>query len=71
MAAGKDGGDVLEAEAEVVEGGGIDFDAHGGRSAAADEDLPDAGDLRKLLREDGIGDVVHLALGVDVGGASR
>ena len=46
---------------------GIELDAHRGLRAAADEDLADALDLRDLLRKDGVGHVVDLRLGNDVG----
>src|SRR6202012_4412946 len=39
---------------------GIGLDAHGGLLAAGDGDETDAGELRDLLREDGVGEIFNL-----------
>ena len=66
---GADGvAEVLEREALGGEEVGVDLNADGGTGGASGEDLADAGDLRDLLREDGVGGVVHLRQRDGVGG---
>ena len=64
----KRGANRFETDAIVRELHRVEFDAHCGLRAAADKDLADALDLRDLLGEDGVGHVVDLGLGNDVGG---
>src|SRR5207237_935532 len=51
---------LLDADAELVEQVWIHFSAHRGFGAASDKYLTDAFHLRKFLRKDGIGSVIHL-----------
>ena len=51
---------VLEAEARAGERLRIDLHAHRGLLPAVERDEADAGDLRDLLREDRVGEVVDL-----------
>ena len=53
---------VLERQAERVQRGRVDLDAHGRQRAAADVDLADALDLRQLLRQHARRDVVQARL---------
>ncbi len=58
---GADGGaDVFEREAVAGELRGVGLDADRGLLAAGDGDEADAGELRDLLREDGVGEVFDL-----------
>ena len=59
---------VLQREVLGHQLGRIELDADGGLLLAADGDLADAGNLADLLRELGIGVVVHLGQGQGVGG---
>ena len=59
---GERGAHVLEADAVLVKGLRVDFDAHRGQRAATDLDLAHARDLRQLLCDDGRRRVVHLPL---------
>jgi hypothetical protein len=52
---------VLEADAVARQRRWIEIDAHRGQRAAADEDLPDAFDLRQALLQDRRRRVVELA----------
>ena len=62
------GPDLLQREADSGQGLRIHRDADRGLLRAADEDLPDPGDLRDLLRQDGVRHVEHLAQGQRLGG---
>ena len=60
--------DLLQADAVLVQSGGIQLDADAGKRAPAHHHLPHALHLRQLLRHDGGGGVVHLALAQHVRG---
>ena len=58
---GADGGaDVLERETIAGQLRGVGLDAYGGLLTAGDGDQTDAGELRDLLREHGVGEVFNL-----------
>ncbi len=65
---GESGAQVFKAEVVSGELRGIGLDAHGGLLAAGDGDQADAGDLRNLLREVGVGGVLDLVQRQRVGG---
>ena len=51
----------IEADAEGVQRGGVQFDSNGGLRAAAHSDLSDTLNLGEFLGQDGIGRIVHPA----------
>jgi len=54
------GAHVLESDAVTAQLVGLELDSHRGQGAAAERNLADAGDLRQLLLDDGIGRIVEL-----------
>ncbi len=65
---GKRGAHVFEADAVFEQRQRVELDPHRRRRGAADRHLADALDLRQRGLQDGRGGVVHLALGLGVGG---
>jgi len=60
--------DILEPDAVLEQRVGIQLDPHRRERAATDLHLADAAHLRQLLREDGVGGVVHLPGSERLGG---
>ena len=57
------GAHVLEPDSVAIEFVGLELDPYRGQGAAAERDLADAGDLRELLLDDGIGRIIELRRG--------
>ena len=66
--AGEGVAQVFEIDSVGGEGGGVGLDPDGGLLTAGDADQADAGDLRDLGRETGVGEVFDLAQGHLAGG---